>query len=143
MDNSKTLENNSPSPEPQFSHPSEAEFARLLDYYGIPWQYEPRTFILEEDEQGHPVVAFSPDFYLPEQDLYVEVTTIRQKLITKKNRKVRRLRELYPDINIKLFTRRDFRTLLAHWGMNERHDELIGQKALDHEPDPSTDPSTD
>lgn len=118
---------------PGFSHPSEAEFASLLDFYGIPWQYEPRTFILEEDEEGNPIEAFSPDFYLPEQDLYVETTTMRQKLVTKKNRKVRRLRERYPHINIKLFTRKDFRTLLAGWGMIERHDELIGQAALDNE----------
>ncbi len=88
---------------------------------------------MEEDEQGNPLVAFSPDFYLLEQDLYIEMTTLRQKLVTKKNRKIRRLREIYPDINIKLFTRRDFRTLLARWGMVERHDELIGQKALDYE----------
>ncbi len=118
---------------PGFSHPSEAEFASLLDFYGIPWQYEPRTFILEEDEEGNPIEAFSPDFYLPEQDLYVETTTMRQKLVTKKNRKVRRLRERYPHINIKLFTRKDFRTLLAGWGMIERHDELIGQAALNNE----------
>jgi hypoxanthine phosphoribosyltransferase len=123
------------SPTPQFSHPSEAEFAHLLDFYGIPWRYEPRTFVLEEDEEGHPLEAFSPDFYLPDQDLYVEVTTLRQKLITKKNRKIRRLRERYPNINIKLFTRRDFRTLLAQWGMIERHDDLIGQAALNNEPD--------
>jgi hypothetical protein len=143
MDSPKTLENNSTSPTPQFSHPSEAEFAELLDFYGIPWEYEPHTFVLEEDEQGNPIEAFSPDFYLPEQNLYVEVTTLRQKLITKKNRKIRRLRERYPYINIKLFTRQDFRTLLAHWGMSERHDELIGQKALNHEPDPTTDRPTD
>jgi hypoxanthine phosphoribosyltransferase len=123
----------------QFSHPSEAEFASLLDYYGIPWQYEPRTFVLIEDDEGNPVEAFSPDFYLPEQDLYVETTTLRQKLITKKNRKIRRLRERYPDINIKLFTRKDFRTLLAGWGMIDRHDELIGQAALNNESDHASD----
>jgi hypoxanthine phosphoribosyltransferase len=124
---------------PQFAHPSEAEFASLLDYYGIPWEYEPRTFVLEEDEAGNPIEAFSPDFYLPEQDLYVETTTMRQKLITKKNRKIRRLREQHPQINVKLFTRRDFRTLLAGWGMIERHDELIGQAALNNESDDGSD----
>jgi hypoxanthine phosphoribosyltransferase len=133
MGDSEILANESSSETPQFSHPSEVEFANLLDFYGIPWEYEPHTFILEEDESGQPVEAFSPDFYLPEQDLYVETTTMRQKLITKKNRKIRRLREKYPHINIKLFTRNDCRTLLAGWGMAERHDELIGQAALDHE----------
>ncbi len=132
--NRLVLENNlTISSPPKFSHPSEAEFASLLDYFGVPWEYEPRTFVLREDEQGNPIEAFSPDFYLPEQDLYIEMTTMRQKLITKKNGKVRRLRERYPHVNIKLFTRQDFRTLLAHWGMTERHDELIGQKALNYE----------
>ena len=80
----------------EFAHPSEAEFASLLDYFGIAWQYEPRTFILEQDEEGNPLEAFSPDFYLPDQDLYVELTTMRQKLITKKNGKIRRLQQQHP-----------------------------------------------
>ena len=62
---------------------------------------------------------------------------------TKKNRKIRQLRERYPHINIKLFTRHDFRTLLAHWGMSERHDELIGQEALNRESEPTDDRPTD
>jgi hypoxanthine phosphoribosyltransferase len=124
---------------PQFAHPSEAEFASLLDYYGIAWQYEPHTFILEQDEEGNPLEAFSPDFYLPDQDLYVELTTMRQKLITKKNRKIRRLQQQHPTINIKLFTRHDFTTLLAKWGMSDRQDEFIGQAALEHDPDDGTD----
>lgn len=113
-----------------FSHPSEAEFAQLLDFYGIAWEYEPDTFVLQQDAAGNVIEAFSPDFYLPEQELYVEVTTLRQDLITRKNRKIRELREKYPDVNIKLFTRRDFETLLARFGMNGRRDELIGQHAL-------------
>ena len=139
MSDPETLTENLISSAPQFSHPSEAEFARLLDFYGIPWQYEPHTFILDEDDEGNPLEAFSPDFYLPDQNLYVEVTTLRQKLITKKNRKIRRLRERYPYINVKLFTSRDFRTLLAGWGMIERHDDLIGQAALDNESDQPSD----
>ena len=114
----------------RFTHPSEAEFAHLLDYYGLRWEYEPRTFVLKETEEGKPLQAFTPDFYLPDQDLFVEVTTLRQDLITKKNRKMRELRERYPDINIKLFTRQDFLALLAHWGMTERQDEFIGERAL-------------
>jgi hypothetical protein len=135
MDDPSIESNNPDSLTPHFAHPSEAEFASFLDYYGIPWQYEPRTFVLEEDEDGNPLKAFSPDFYLPEQNLYVETTTLRQKLITKKNGKIRRLQELYPHIRIKLFTRRDFRTLLAKWGEIDRHDQVIGQAALNHESD--------
>lgn len=98
-----------------FAHPAETEFARLLDFYRIPWLYEPVSFALAwEGEQ--PSEMFTPDFYLPDQDLYVELTTMKQSLVTKKNRKVRRLRELYPDINVKLLYRRDYQQLLAQYG---------------------------
>lgn len=96
----------------QFAHPSELVFARLLDFYGIKWQYEPRTFPLKHDENGNITEAFSPDFYLPDSDLFVELTTMKQSLVTKKNRKVKRLRELYPDIKIQLLYQKDFEDLL-------------------------------
>lgn len=98
-----------------FGHPSEEEFAKLLDFYRIEWLYEPRSFPLQW--QGDRVTEmFTPDFYLPELDLYIELTTLKQSLITEKNRKVRRLRELYPDINIKLLTKNDYLKLLAKYG---------------------------
>ena len=133
MDDQEEASENENSAVTEFAHPSEAEFASLLDYFGIAWQYEPRTFILEQDEEGNPLEAFSPDFYLPDQDLYVELTTMRQKLITKKNGKIRRLQQQHPEINIKLFTRHDFTPLLAKWGMSDRQDEFIGQAALEHD----------
>src|SRR5580692_9550199 len=86
-----------------FAHESEAEIARLLDFYGVHWEYEPRSFPLEVDPVGRVTQSFSPDFYLPDYDLYLEITTIRPALINRKNRKIRKLRELYPDVNIKLF----------------------------------------
>ena len=92
-----------------FVHHIEEEFARILDYYGIEWEYEPHTFALTTDDDGNVIQAFSPDFYLPQQELYVELTTMRPKLITKKNRKIRRMKELYPHINVKLFKRSDLR----------------------------------
>jgi hypothetical protein len=70
----------------KFAHPSEAAFARILDFYQIPWEYEPRTFDLQWDDEGNVIEAFSPDFYLPEQDFYIELTTMEQKLITKKHK---------------------------------------------------------
>ena len=100
-----------------FAHPSEAEIASLLDYYGVGWEYEPRTFVLERDLDGHPIVSFAPDFYLPDYDLYLEITTIRPSLINRKNRKIRKLREAYPDINIKLFSLRDMDALLQKYHM--------------------------
>ena len=87
-----------PHEQVRFAHNSERQFAKLLDFYGIAWDYEPRTFTLERDRDGNPVQAFTPDFYLPAYDLYIEITTLNQKLVTKKNRKARRLRELYPDV---------------------------------------------
>ncbi len=96
---------------PRFANEVELECAKLLDYYGVPWDYEPRTFVLEQDGDGRVTKAFAPDFYLPEQDLYVEVTVMRQSLVTRKNRKLRELRELYPDVKIKLFYRRDIERL--------------------------------
>ena len=100
-----------------FAHPSEHEIARLLDFYQLQYEYEPRTFPLEWADDGRVTLSFTPDFYLPELELYVELTTLKQSLVTKKNRKLRRLRELYPDINIKLFYLRDFRNLMAKYGM--------------------------
>ena len=119
-------ENGKSRPEVTFSHPSEAEFARILDFYQIAWEYEPKTFILQQDDQGNIIEAFSPDFYLPEQDLYIELTTMEQRLITKKHRKLRRLRELYPDINIKLLNRSDFKQIMLKYEL-DNDDKLIGQ----------------
>ena len=100
-----------------FAHQSEAEFAKILDFYGIRWEYEPRSFPLRWDDQGRPTESFSPDFFLPELDLFIELTTLKQSLVTKKNRKVRRLRELYPDVNVKIFYGRDVRQLLLKYGL--------------------------
>jgi hypothetical protein len=95
-----------------FAHESEKEFARILDFYRIKWEYEPRTFILEWDEDNLPKKSFTPDFYLPDFDLYIELTTLNQKLVTKKNGKLKRLRKMYPDINAKLFYKKDYNSLL-------------------------------
>jgi hypothetical protein len=99
-------------PSVNFAHPSEEEFARILDFYHITWLYEPRTFAIEWDEDGSVLRSFTPDFYLPEHDLYIELTTQKQSLVTKKNRKVRLLRELYPDVSIKILYASDYRKLV-------------------------------
>jgi hypoxanthine phosphoribosyltransferase len=114
---------------PAFSHPIEAEFARILDYYGVAWEYEPRSFALEWDRKGGIAVAFTPDFYLPEQDLYVELTTMRPRLVTKKNRKIRRMNELYPEINIQLWKRSDLRALMLRYGLDEEASRIMGTEA--------------
>ena len=104
---------------PRFANPAELEYATVLDWYGIPWLYEPTTFVLERDEEGRVTEAFSPDFYLPDQDLYLEVTVMKQSLVTRKNRKLRKLRALYPDVKIKLFYERDFERLAARYGLRK------------------------
>ena len=100
-----------------FAHPSERVAAQILDYYGIRWDYEPTTFPIEWDARGDVIASFAPDFYLTDFDLYIELTTMSQKLVTKKNRKVRRLRELYPDVSIKIFYQKDFRALCFKYGL--------------------------
>ena len=108
-----------------FAHNSERQFAKLLDFYGIAWEYEPRTFTLESDREGNPVQAFTPDFYLPSYDTFIEITTLNQKLVTKKNRKARRLRELHPEVQIKVFYQRDYLHLLVKYGL-EPPSQLVG-----------------
>lgn len=115
-----------------FVHPVEEEFAKILDYYGVKWQYEPKTFALAWDGSGDISEAFTPDFYLPDEDLYIEITTLRPKLITKKNGKIRRLRELYPEVNVKLFNRNDLRQMMLKYGRDEHAAPLVGTKAQNH-----------
>lgn len=117
---------------PQFSHPVEEEFARILDYYGIEWEYEPRTFPLQWDEHGNVTEAFTPDFYFPQQELYVELTTLRPSLATHKNRKLRRMQELYPDIHVKLFKRREMRNLMVKYGLQQAAARIQGTTAQDN-----------
>jgi hypothetical protein len=102
-----------------FAHASERQFARLLDFYQIEWEYEPRSFDLEWDRQGNVIQQFTPDFYLPAWDLYIEITTMNQKLVTRKNRKARRLQELYPGVKCKVFYQRDYLSLVTKYGLED------------------------
>jgi hypothetical protein len=113
----------------RFVHPAEEVFARILDYYGIRWEYEPRTFPLEWDPDGSVQEAFTPDFYLPDQDLYIELTTLRPKLSTHKNKKLRRIKELYPDIHIKLYKRKEMRELMVKYGLLQEAAKIQGTEA--------------
>jgi hypothetical protein len=117
-----------------FAHASEAEMSRILDFYAVRWEYEPHTFPILWNLDGDVVESFAPDFYLPDLGLYLEMTTLRQKLVRKKNRKLRRLKELYPDLNVKLFYARDFRALMLKYGRLALVDGLSG--TLGHVADP-------
>ena len=102
-----------------FAHHSERQFARLLDFYAIAWEYEPTSFDIDFDAGGAAVARFTPDFYLPAYDLYIEITTLNQNLVTKKNRKVRRLRERYPEVKCKVFYQRDYLSLVRKYGLED------------------------
>jgi hypothetical protein len=101
----------------RFAHPSERLFASLLDLNGERWEYEPVEFPLEWDANGSPVSGFRPDFYLPARGVFIELTTADQRLVTRKNRKVRRMRQLYPEVPICIVYQRDFASLLASHGL--------------------------
>jgi len=102
-----------------FNHPSEEVFANLLDFYRIAWEYEPRSFPLQWDKDGRVREAFTPDFYLPEFDLYLELTAMKQTLVTRKNRKVKLLRAIYPHVNIQVFYQKDLQDLVFKYGLKE------------------------
>jgi hypoxanthine phosphoribosyltransferase len=110
----------------RFAHASEAEMARILDFYAVRWEYEPTTFPILWNLDGDVVESFAPDFYLPELGVFLEMTTLKQRLVRKKNRKLRRLRELYPDIRIKLFYARDFRAMMLKYGRLGLAESLSG-----------------
>lgn len=120
-------------PTPVFIHPIEGAFAKILDFYGVAWEYEPRTFPLKWDADGNVIEAFKPDFYLPQQNLYVELTTLRPKLTQRKNRKLKELKQLYPDINIKLFKRRELRNMMLRFGMIDEAEHIFGTEAQEME----------
>lgn len=100
---------------PNFKNESESEFARLLNLYHIDWRYEPKFFPVEWDKDKNVTMAFSPDFYLPKFDVYLELTTMNQKYVTAKKRKLEKLRELYPGVNVKIIYKRDFMSLLERF----------------------------
>jgi hypoxanthine phosphoribosyltransferase len=118
-----------PNPHPLFAHPIEAEFAKILDFYHIRWVYEPRTFALEWDEQGNVTLAFTPDFYLPDQDVYIELTTLRPSLANQKNYKQRRMAELYPEVNLILLKRKELRNLMLKFGLDRQAEPILGTDA--------------
>lgn len=130
-----------PRPGSAFAHASEAELARILDFYQVAWEYEPIVFPILWDLDGNVLESFAPDFYLPDLEMFIELTTLQQRLVRKKNRKVRRLRELYPNLRIKLFYARDFRALLLKYGRSALVSELSGTlgQVTGHQDSPASD----
>jgi cytidylate kinase len=108
------ISNNKPSYS-AFKTEAEEEFAKILDMYQLDWKYEPKTFPIEWDAEGNVTMAFSPDFYLTQFDMYIELTTMNQKYVTQKNKKAKKLRELYPGVNVKVMYKKDFNTLMERF----------------------------
>jgi hypothetical protein len=117
----------------RFAHNAERQFAALLDFYGVRWAYEPRTFVLERHPDGRPRCAFTPDFHLPDFDLFIELTTLRQELVTRKNAKVRQLRALHPEVRVKVLYRRDYLHLGARFGLEPPQQRRLGVDPPDGE----------
>jgi hypothetical protein len=132
-----------PSETTEFAHNSERQFAKLLDFYQIEWEYEPRSFDIGWDKDGEPNLRFRPDFYLPAYDTFIEITTLNQKLVTKKNRKVRLLRELYPEVKCKIFYQRDYLDLLIKYGLERPSQEgpVAAEVGMDSNGDPGEEES--
>jgi hypothetical protein len=110
----------------RFAHESERFFAELLEFYEVAWEYEPVEFVLSWWPDGSPASGFRPDFYLPDHGLFVELTTLRQDLVTAKNKKVRRLGQLYPGVRVKLLYRRDIVTLIEKHRLGVATSTLAG-----------------
>ena len=120
----------------EFAHNSERQFALLLDFYDVEWRYEPDSFPIEFDEAGEPTKFFAPDFYLPEEDCYIEITTMNQKLVTRKNAKLRKLSEHHPDVACKILYLRDYLHLVLKYGLDdpEHLDESVPPTRVPGEP---------
>ena len=125
---------------PRFAHASEAELARILDFYKVAWRYEPDVYPISWNASGAVVECFAPDFYLPEIDLYLELTTLKQSLVRKKNRKLRWMRLLYPEIRVKLLYARDFRALMLKYGRLDFLHEVLGANGQPPSPRSVTSP---
>jgi hypothetical protein len=106
-----------PAGQIRFAHPSERLFAALLDLHGERWEYEPVEFPLKWDDGGTPIAGFRPDFWLPDRGLFIELTTADQRLVTRKNGKVRRMRELYREVEVLVVYQRDFIAMLESHGL--------------------------
>lgn len=100
-----------------FKNASEEEFAQILDMHNIEWEYEPRTFPIKWDTEGNITLAFRPDFYLPRFDTYIELTTMEQKYVSDKKKKVQLLKKLYPGTNINIVFKNDFYSLVNRFGI--------------------------
>jgi len=86
----------------EFLHASETEFARMLDARDITWRYKPRTFAVEWDEEGNFIDCFTPDFFLPDYEMYVVLIAPYRSVPDGKTKRVKLLRRQHPEIRIEV-----------------------------------------
>lgn len=79
----------------------EANFARILNLLKIKWVFQPESFDLKFQK-------YTPDFYLPEYDLYVEIKNFLSNYSAKRDKA---FRKLYPDKNLSLILRPEYTKL--------------------------------
>jgi len=76
----------------------EANIARLFNYSGIKWTYQQKTFDLGSQN-------YTPDFYLPDGDIYIEVKNFLWRYSKTRDRK---FRKIYPGIKLTLLLKKDY-----------------------------------
>ena len=111
----------------RFAHPVEEEIARIFDEHGIAWQYEPHTFVLEQNQDGSIHEAFTPDFFLPDLGVYIECTVMRSSLMARKRRKARKARCL--GVNVEVLSLRDIELLADRWKLGRLADAVRARRA--------------
>ena len=84
----------------------EANTARLLEFQKRTWQYEPKTFWFEAIRRG--VRSYKPDFYLPKEDIYIEV---KGYLDAKSKTKLKRMAKYHPKVKIEVWDSEFFKAI--------------------------------
>ncbi|MCB9819038.1 hypothetical protein H6788_02550 [Candidatus Nomurabacteria bacterium] len=79
----------------------EANYARVLNLTGIKWIHQPKRFRLKSQ-------YYTPDFYLPESDKYIEIKNFLSDYSLKRDKE---FRELYPKLELELVLKEDYKKL--------------------------------
>jgi len=87
----------------------EANVARYFNFVGIKWEFESKTFWFENIKRGNR--SYTPDFYLPEEDRYVEVKGWMDK---SSKTKLKRMAKYYPNIKIEIIAKDEYKAI-AKW----------------------------
>lgn len=88
----------------EFDYDFEQEFARSMDRHSILWQYKPRTFSVEWDEDGNFIDSFTPSFFLPARNVFIELLAPDCRLSSERARKARQLQQQHPAITIEVLS---------------------------------------